>query len=208
MHDQPEDTQQRRPASRRVRDFTQGSIVRNLMALSWPMIIANSINMIGPTVDMIWVGKLGSADIAGVGVAGMVVMLVQSGLMGLFTGLRAMIARFIGAGDERQANYAAQQAYHRSRFFHHTCYRRYLLRRGNPGYRRCLSRSTGHRRLIYPYTICLHGRHIFPHDDRRCNAGIRRYYDSHEDRRYIPRPPCLDIAGIYLRPVVFSGNGR
>ncbi len=110
MHDQPEDTQQRRPASRRVRDFTQGSIVRNLMALSWPMIIANSINMIGPTVDMIWVGKLGSADIAGVGVAGMVVMLVQSGLMGLFTGLRAMIARFIGAGDERQANYAAQQA--------------------------------------------------------------------------------------------------
>jgi putative MATE family efflux protein len=92
------------------RDYTKGSIPRSLLSLAWPMIVANIVNMIGPTVDMIWVGRLGSADIAAVGVAGMVVMLVQSGLMGLFAGLRAMIARFIGAGNERQANYAAQQA--------------------------------------------------------------------------------------------------
>jgi putative MATE family efflux protein len=94
----------------RGRDFTKGSIVRALLALSWPMIIANSVNMIGPTVDMIWVGRLGSSAIAGVGVAGIAVMLVQSGLMGLFMGLRAMVARFIGANDEKQANYVAQQA--------------------------------------------------------------------------------------------------
>jgi putative MATE family efflux protein len=101
---------QRQPAAVKNRDYTKGSIVGNLLSLSWPMIVANSVNMIGPTIDMIWVGRLGSADIAAVGVAGMVVMLVQSGLMGLFAGLRAMIARFIGAGDEHQANYAAQQA--------------------------------------------------------------------------------------------------
>ncbi len=94
----------------RGRDYTQGSIVRALFSLSWPMIIANSVNMIGPTVDMIWVGRLGSASIAGVGVAGIAVMLVQSGLMGLFMGLRAMVARFIGSHDDRQANYVAQQA--------------------------------------------------------------------------------------------------
>jgi putative MATE family efflux protein len=94
----------------RGRDFTKGNIVRALFALSWPMIIANSVNMIGPTVDMIWVGRLGAAAIAGVGVAGIAVMLVQSGLMGLFMGLRAMVARFIGANDEKQANYVAQQA--------------------------------------------------------------------------------------------------
>src|SRR3989304_4990839 len=94
----------------RGRDWTQGSILRNLLALSWPMIIANSVNMIGPTVDMIWVGRLGSAAIAGVGVSGITVMLAQSGLMGLFQGLRAMVARFIGAGDEKQANHVAQQA--------------------------------------------------------------------------------------------------
>ena len=93
-----------------ARDLTEGGIVRNLFSLSWPMIVANSVNMIGPTVDMIWVGRLGPTAIASVGVAGIAVMLAMSALMGLFTGLRAMIARFVGADDERQAIYVAQQA--------------------------------------------------------------------------------------------------
>lgn len=66
--------------------------------------------MLGPTIDLIWVGRLGTAAIAGVGVSGMVVMLVNSMMMGLFMGLRAMVARFIGAGDARGANHVAQQA--------------------------------------------------------------------------------------------------
>jgi putative MATE family efflux protein len=93
------------------RDWTQGSIVRNLWSLSWPMIINNSINTIGPTVDMIWVGRLGADSIAGVGVSGLIVMVVNSLLSGLFTGTMAMVARFIGAGDEKSANRVAQQAY-------------------------------------------------------------------------------------------------
>ena len=92
------------------RDWTKGPILRNLFALSWPMIVANSVNMLGPTVDMIWVGKLGPSAIAGVGVAGIAIMLVQSGLMGLFQGLRAMVARYVGAGDEKEANLVGQQA--------------------------------------------------------------------------------------------------
>lgn len=74
------------------------------------MIAGNSLNMLGPTIDMIWVGKLGSASIAGVGVSGMVVMLANALMMGLFTGLRAMISRLIGAGDSNKANHVAQQA--------------------------------------------------------------------------------------------------
>jgi len=67
--------------------------------------------MIGPTIDMIWVGKLGAASIAGVGVAGMVVILLNSARMGLNTGTRAIIARFIGAGDKQGSNHVAQQAF-------------------------------------------------------------------------------------------------
>ncbi len=66
--------------------------------------------MLGPTIDMIWVGKLGSAAIAGVGVSGMVVMLANSAMMGLYQGLRAMIARAIGSGNPREANHVTQQA--------------------------------------------------------------------------------------------------
>jgi putative MATE family efflux protein len=96
--------------SRSRRDWTRGSIIGNLFSLSWPMMIGGSINMLGPTIDMIWVGRLGAASIAGVGISGMIVMMVDSLKMGLMTGVRALIARSIGAGDYRSANHAAQQA--------------------------------------------------------------------------------------------------
>jgi putative MATE family efflux protein len=73
--------------------------------------ISSSIRMLGPTIDMIWVGKLGTAAIAGVGVSGMAVMMVNSMRMGLTTGTRAMVARFVGEGDAEAANHVAQQAF-------------------------------------------------------------------------------------------------
>jgi putative MATE family efflux protein len=75
------------------------------------MIISTSLTMLGPTIDMIWVGKLGSAAIAGVGISGMAVMLVNSARMGLNAGTRALVARFVGAGDAGEANHVAQQAF-------------------------------------------------------------------------------------------------
>lgn len=92
------------------RDLTRGSLTRNLWTLSWPMILSSSFNLLGPTVDMVWVGKLGSDAIGGVGVAGIVVMLANSILMGLFVGLRAIVARNIGANDIKTANHAAVQS--------------------------------------------------------------------------------------------------
>ena len=94
-----------------LRDWTKGSIFRNLLSLSWPMVVSGSLTMLGPTIDMIWVGRLGSAAIAGVGVAGMAVMVANSARMGLTTGTRAMIARFVGAGNSEGANHVAQQAF-------------------------------------------------------------------------------------------------
>jgi len=93
------------------RDWTKGNIFRNLWALSWPIIIGSGLNILGPTIDMIWVGKLGTASIAGVGIAGMVVMLLMMGRMGVNMGMRAMVARFVGAGDAEGANLVAQQAF-------------------------------------------------------------------------------------------------
>ena len=99
------------------KDWTKGSIFKNLLQLSWPMIISQSLNMSGPTIDMLWVGRLGAAPIAGVGVAGMVVMFMTSMTMGLAMGARAMIARFIGAGDPKGANHVARQAFAISALF-------------------------------------------------------------------------------------------
>ena len=98
------------PGMMRGRDWTQGSILKNLMLLSWPIAITNTLMMLGPTIDMVWVGKLGSGSIAGVGVAGVAVQLVMGAMMGLTAGMRALIARFVGAKDIDSANHVAQQA--------------------------------------------------------------------------------------------------
>jgi putative MATE family efflux protein len=93
------------------KDWTEGSLVKNLLVLSWPVMISTTINIMGPTTDMIWIGKLGSNSIAGVGVSGLAVQVANALVNGIFTGTSAMVARFIGARDESSANRVAQQAF-------------------------------------------------------------------------------------------------
>jgi putative MATE family efflux protein len=103
------DDDDKSPGSALRRDWTKGSITGNLASLAWPVIVSSTVMTMGPIVDTIWIGKLGSAAVAGVGVATIVVMLVNSLIMGLFTGLRALVARFVGAGETARANHVAQQ---------------------------------------------------------------------------------------------------
>jgi putative MATE family efflux protein len=100
-----------RTSSRLTRDWTEGSILNNLLTLTWPVVISNSLNMLGPTIDMVWVGKLGTISLAAVGLSAQVVMVIQALMMGLFTSLRAMVARRIGERDDASANHAFQQAF-------------------------------------------------------------------------------------------------
>ena len=92
------------------KDWTQGSIIGNLVMLSWPMVIMEALYMIGQIVDMIWVGRIGPASIAGVGIANVCFLVVASMDIGLIMGIRAMVARFVGAGDMRSASNIAGQA--------------------------------------------------------------------------------------------------
>jgi putative MATE family efflux protein len=92
------------------KDWTEGSIFKNLIGLSWPMAVTQTLMTLGPTIDMVWVSRLGDVAIAGVGVSGVVVMLAQSLLMGLTMGMRALIARAIGSKDMNLAQRVAQHA--------------------------------------------------------------------------------------------------
>jgi putative MATE family efflux protein len=91
------------------RDWTQGNIFKNLLLLSWPMTVTQVMMSLGPTIDMIWVGRLGEAAVAAVGVAGVVVMLAMGVMMGFTTGMLALISRAIGSKDAAMANKVAQQ---------------------------------------------------------------------------------------------------
>ena len=93
------------------RDWTKGSIIRNLLGLSWPMVVNEGLWTLGMTIDVIWVGRLGVTSIAGVGVAGIIVWLAMAARWGLSAGTRAMVARFIGADNAEGANHVARQAF-------------------------------------------------------------------------------------------------
>jgi putative MATE family efflux protein len=91
-------------------DRTQGSIVRNLLVLAWPIASSFGLYSVFSLVDMIWIGRLGSEYIAGVGAAAMVLWLALSGAMGIAVGARALVARLAGSGDLEAANRATVQA--------------------------------------------------------------------------------------------------
>ncbi len=93
------------------KDWTRGSIILNLLLLSWPVIMLGALYTVNLILEMIWVGRLGPASIAGVGVGGFVVLLVVSMKTGLGFGERAMIARYIGGGDLAAANRIAGQSF-------------------------------------------------------------------------------------------------
>lgn len=93
-----------------ARDWTQGGILRNLLSLSWPMMLTEGFAAIVMTLDVVWVGRLGPTAIAGIGVASIAVMLAMAAKVGLMAGLKAIVARFVGADDTAGAIHAAQQA--------------------------------------------------------------------------------------------------
>ena len=93
------------------RDWTQGNLFNNLLSLATPVIINQTLQLLGPLIDLVWIGKLGSSAVAGVGLASFLVLLVTAARMGFAVGVRAMIARSVGAKDYIGANHAAQQAF-------------------------------------------------------------------------------------------------
>ncbi len=78
--------------------------------ISWPIIVLGALWSVNQILEMIWLGKLGTSSIAGVGVGGFVVALVVMIKSGFSVGEKAMVARFIGAGDDAMANHIASQA--------------------------------------------------------------------------------------------------
>jgi putative MATE family efflux protein len=93
-----------------LKDWTKGNIIQNILEISWPIFILGASWSVNQILEMIWLGKIGAASIAGVAVGGFVVALVVTVKSGLSMGERAMVARNIGAGNDATANHVASQA--------------------------------------------------------------------------------------------------
>lgn len=78
--------------------------------LAWPTIIAVGAQTMVRFADFAMVGSLGPSALAAVGLGGQVYWLVQSIAMLIPTGLAAVLARAIGAGDSERADKILRQS--------------------------------------------------------------------------------------------------
>ncbi len=100
----------RRCSSYATRDLTKGSVPKILWFLAWPQVTEGLLAVVDQLADLIWVGRLGSQAIAGLGVGQVLMLTIMASRMGLDAAMRAMIARAVGARRLSHANHVFLQS--------------------------------------------------------------------------------------------------
>ena len=90
-------------------DLTQGGIAKPLFILAIPIVITNLFQTAYNLADTFWVGRYSTDALAAISFAFPMVFLLISIGLGLSVAGSVMVAQNIGAGDEREAEYAASQ---------------------------------------------------------------------------------------------------
>lgn len=82
------------------RTLTEGSIPRQLIALSCPLILGNILQQLYNTIDAFVIGRFaGQAEFAAIGVAGSVMNLFIFAIVGACSGISVILARLYGSND-------------------------------------------------------------------------------------------------------------
>src|SRR5205809_2598761 len=85
----------------------------SVFQLAWPVMVANLLQTLTTTVDVIMVGSLGSeapAAVAAVGIGGQFIFLFFSVMISVSAGTIALVARTIGANDLAEADHILKQS--------------------------------------------------------------------------------------------------
>ena len=90
-------------------DLTQGSIIKDLIALSLPIIGANLLQTGYQLVDAFWVGRLGSNAVAAVSISYPVNFLLISLSSGFAFAGSILVAQYAGAKQPKMVNHVAAQ---------------------------------------------------------------------------------------------------
>ncbi|MFC7165249.1 MATE family efflux transporter [Halospeciosus flavus] len=90
-------------------DLTEGGIGKPLILLSIPIVITNLFQVAYNLADTFWVGRYSTEALAAISFAFPMVFLLISLGLGLSVAGSVMVAQNVGAGNEREAEYAASQ---------------------------------------------------------------------------------------------------
>src|SRR6516164_1182460 len=91
-------------------EFTDGPIGRAVLLLAIPMVLELLLESVFAIVDVFFVSRLGADAIATVGLTESMVSIVYALIIGLATGVAAVVSRRIGERDHDGAARAAVQA--------------------------------------------------------------------------------------------------
>src|SRR5699024_7086682 len=82
-------------------DFTNGSIIKQLILFSGPIILANLLQASYQVVDSLWVGNLlGAAALGAVSVSGVIVFTILAFVIGLNNAALTILSQQKGLGSE------------------------------------------------------------------------------------------------------------
>ncbi len=91
--------------------YTQGSILKNVWNLSWPIVSSYFLQTLVSLVDIKMVGALGQENIAAIGLANSAILVVLMIMMGLSTGSTALIARYAGEKSKEKVQLVVQNSF-------------------------------------------------------------------------------------------------
>lgn len=86
-----------------IKDLTKGSIIKNLIKVSLPIMGASLFQMAYQIIDMFWLGKLSSGSVAAVGTAGFYIGLSYALASLAFIGVGIKVAQSIGKNKKKEA---------------------------------------------------------------------------------------------------------
>lgn len=94
-------------------DLTTGGLVRGLIGLVWPIMLASLLQMLVGFVDVLMVGRLPNATtaLAAVNMSWKITFVAMVIVMAISTGAQVLVSRSVGAGDMVTAERATGQAF-------------------------------------------------------------------------------------------------
>jgi len=93
-----------------LHDLTRGRLRDNILRLSWPTLASQLLFMAPSLYDAFWLGRIGANAQAAAGLAISVRITMISVLMALSGASGAVVARYVGAKDQKNANLATLQS--------------------------------------------------------------------------------------------------
>jgi len=91
-------------------DAVHGNLSRAIWRLAWPILVSQVLFMVPGLYDAYWLGRIGAGAQAAAGLATSVRVTMISVLMALSGAGGAVVARYVGAEDKRNANLATLSA--------------------------------------------------------------------------------------------------